>query len=94
MIKNFPKEHKYALGTDILNLSWNCLDLIVEANAKANDEKKIKIAELSRVYDKLKMRIRMSQEINLISLAQFSHIEENYLLEIGRMIGGWSKWAK
>lgn len=93
VIKNFPKEYKYTLGNETISLLWDCLDLAVEVNAAANNKKAEKIFQLSCIYEKLKLRIRMSQEIKLISARQFAHIEENYMLEIGRMIGGWLKWA-
>lgn len=92
-VKNFPKEHKYSLGGEILELSWQCLDLTIEANTLPNDRKAPKISELSANFDRLKMRIRMGQEIKLLSPGQFAHLEENYILEIGREIGGWSRWA-
>ena len=93
-VKNFPKEHKYTLGREIIDLAWGCLDLAVLANKSPDDRKKTKIDELSEVFDKLKLRIRMAQEIDLLSIGQFAHLEENYLLEIGREIGGWLKWSE
>lgn len=94
IVKNFPKEYKYSLGAETISLLWNCLDLVVEANASPNQDKMGKISLLSAVYEKLKLRIRMSQEIQLISIGQFTHIEESYMLEIGRMIGGWKSWSR
>ena len=94
MIKHFPKEYKYSIGDEILRLSWNCLDLVVEVNACHDNDKKFVLRELNHNFEKLKVRIRMSQEIDLISIGQFSHIEENFMLEIGKMIGGWQKWAR
>lgn len=93
VVKNFPKEHKYSFGADLVALAWDCLDLVIEANGKPNNEKASVIAELSSAHDKLKMRLRMSQEIKLISVGQFAHLQENYMLEIGKMIGGWKNWA-
>lgn len=93
-VRNFPKQYKYTLGQNILDLSWQCLDLVLEANALAKEKKHPKILELSITFDKLKIRLRMAQEINLISKRQFSHIQTNYLKEIGEMIGGWLKWAQ
>lgn len=93
-VKNFPKEYKYSLGKDLIDLTWQCLDLTIETNNLVNENKKIKIGELSVIFDKLKMRIRMGQEINLLSVGQFSHLEKNYILEIGNQIGGWMKWAR
>lgn len=92
-VRNFPKQFKYTLGENILNLSWRCLDLVLEANALPNEEKYPKILELSITFDKLKVRLRMSQELNLISKRQFVHIQTYNIKEIGEMIGGWLKWA-
>ena len=91
--RNFPKQYKYTLGQNILDLSWQCLDLVLEANALPKERKYPKILELSISFDKLKIRLRMAQEINLISKKQFSHIQSYYMKEIGEMIGGWSRWA-
>lgn len=91
--KNFPKEYKYTIGNDMMVLAWQCLDIFLEANSLPNNEKKSKIMELSVAFDKLKMRLRMGQELRLISEKQFAHIQTNYNSEIGNMIGGWSKWT-
>jgi len=92
-VRNFPKQYKYTLGEDILQLSWQCLDLVLEANALPNERKQPKISELSITFDKLKVRLRMAQELNLISKKQFVHIQTYYIKEVGEMIGGWSRWA-
>jgi len=93
VVKNFPKEHKYVLGKDILGLGWRCLDLILEANTLPNEKKHSKISELSVSFDKLKIRIRMAQELKLISEKQFAHIYTQYGREAGEMIGGWLNWS-
>jgi len=92
-VRNFPKQYKYALGGNILNLSWQCLDLVLEVNALPDKEKQPKISDLSVTFDQLKIRLRMAQEINLISKRQFVHLQTYYLKEIGEMIGGWLRWA-
>jgi len=92
-VRNFPKQYKYSLGQNILDLSWQCLDLVLEANILPNEKKHPKILELSIVFDKLKIRLRMAQELDLISKRQFVHIQIYYIKEIGEMVGGWLKWA-
>jgi hypothetical protein len=92
-VRNFPKQYKYTLGQNILDLSWQCLDLVLEANALPDKEKHQKILELSTTFDELKIRLRLAQEINLISKKQFVHIQTCYIKEIGEMIGGWLKWS-
>lgn len=92
-VRSFPKEYKYTLGAEILKLSWQCIDLIVEANILPNEKKYFKISELSSSFDKLKTRLRLAQEINLISAKQFSHTQTYYMKKIGEEIGGWLNWA-
>lgn len=91
--RSFPKQYKYTLGQNILDLTWRCLDLVLEANALPHEEKCSKILKLSLAFDQLKIRLRMAQEMDLISKRQFSHIQTNYVKEIGEMIGGWLRWA-
>ncbi len=93
MVENFPKQYKYTLGKNILGLGWGCLDLTIEANSMPNEKKYQKISELSNIFDKLKIRIRMAQELKLISEKQFAHIYNYYGKEMGEMIGGWLKWS-
>jgi len=50
-VRNFPKEHKYTLGENILNLNWQCLDLVLEANVLPNEKKCPKVLELSITFD-------------------------------------------
>ena len=44
--KDFSKEYKYTLGRDILELGWECLDLVLEINASPNNEKHLKILKM------------------------------------------------
>jgi hypothetical protein len=93
MIVNFPKHQKYTLGNQMMDLVWNCIDLVIEANNVSFYQKKHKISQLSDCFDKLKIRLRMAQELNLISVGQFAHIQNVYMIETGEMIGGWWKWS-
>jgi len=94
IIRNFPKAYKYSFGQDILRLSWSCIDLLVEANALSKNEKYSKILRLSITFDCFKIRLRMAQEIGLISKRQYVHIQSFYVKEIGEMTGGWLKWSR
>ncbi len=93
-IRNFPKAYKYNFGQDILRLSWLCMDLLVEANALSKKEKHSKILKLSITFDCFKIRLRMAQEMGLISKRQYVYIQSFYIKEIGGMVGGWLKWSR
>jgi len=92
-IDNFKKQYKYSLGKEILELNWKCLDLIIEINALVDNEKHFEIKKLSIAFDQLKMRLRMAQELKQLSKKQYSHLQTNYIKEIGKMIGGWLRWS-
>jgi hypothetical protein len=94
VVRNFPKEYKYSLGKEILNLSWSCIDLVIGINNLDKRNRYLEIKKLSIAFDCLKIRIRLAQEIHLISEGQFCHIQAFYMKEIGEMIGGWLKWSK
>lgn len=89
----FKKEYKYTLGESIIDLSWEMLDLAVEANFMPNRKKSSAISKMSANLDKLKLRIRMAHELKLISDRRFAFIIEKNE-EIGKMISGWLSWAK
>lgn len=92
--QNIPKEYKYSIGNEIISFSWNCLDLFYEANGSPNAAKQVAISRLSLEFDKVKCRLRMMQEIGLISVGQFTHFQENYVLSIGEQLGGWLDWSR
>jgi len=90
---NFEKQYKYSLGEDILKLTWQCMDLVVEANALTKEEKQGKIKKLSVTFDQLKIRLRMAQELEQLSEGQYSHLQTEHMKEAGKLIGGWVKWS-
>lgn len=91
--RNIPKEYKYSLGRETITLAWQCIDLFCEANSLPNRDKYSAIRKLSAEFDKVKFRLRMMHEIDIISLNQFAYWQENYIQPIGTMIGGWQKWS-
>jgi hypothetical protein len=93
VIRGFPKDYKYTLGENILRLNWECIDIVIIANSLSKKEKYLKITNLSIVFDCLKTRLRMAQEIGIISHKQYIHIQMNYIKKIGEMIGGWLSWS-
>lgn len=91
-IHNLQKEYKYSLGEDVIRLTWNLIDLFIEAQTNGCNctEKKKIISEIAQKFDSLKLRVRFLTELKLISLHQTTHINE-LLVGIGKMIGSWQK---
>ncbi len=93
LVNNLPKQYKFSLGENLINLNWQCLDLLYEINILENKNKKDKILILSSCFDKIKLRLSVMQDLKIISEKQSAHFYDVYLREIGVMIGGWYKWA-
>jgi hypothetical protein len=91
-IHNLQKEYKYSLGEDVIRLTWDLIDLFIEAQTNGYNciEKKKVISEIAQKFDSLKLRVRFLTELKQISLHQTTHINE-LLVGIGKMIGGWQK---
>lgn len=93
LVNNFPKSYKYSLGKDILDLTWETLDLIILANNLPNIEKPASILQASVSFDKLKIRLRLALEIKLINRQRLAFLVETNE-EIGKMLAGWLKWSE
>lgn len=86
----FPKKDKYALGKKCEEQIIELLELILTAKSAPQDKKKTAINQASVKLDMLKIFIRLGQDLKLLDQKKYLKIE-NYLQEIGRMIGGWQK---
>jgi hypothetical protein len=93
IVKQYPKEYKYTLGNSILEKGQEILDYIIQANILTNKEKASIISSTSVVFDQLKIRLRMSYDLHLISHSRYAFIITQNK-EIGNMLNGWLKWAE
>jgi hypothetical protein len=93
LVSNFSKSYKYSLGKDILDLTWETLDLIILANNLPNKEKSLSIIRASVAFDKLKIRLRLALDIKLVNCQKFAYLVEMNE-EIGKMLAGWLKWSE
>lgn len=102
LLKQFPREEKYALSTQIRNKAIDVYNLIVEGNVRFNN--KTTLTSLNVAVENLKMLLSLAYELgyfrcknetkNIRSAAdaerRFIFVSEN-LKEIGKMLGGWIK---
>jgi len=57
-----------------------------------DNQKRDGILKISYLFDKFKIRFRFAYEMNLMTNRKFG-VAQQQIEEIGRMIGGWQKWA-
>ena len=92
IVRQFRKEYKYTLGAELQRIVWQILDEIIKTNSLPDNQKGEGIEEISRLLDKFKIRLRFAYEIGLMTDKKFGTAQKE-MEEIGKMIGGWSRWA-
>ena len=90
LVRQFRKEYKYTLGTELQKIIWQILDEIIKTNSLPDSEKGEGIEKISQLFDKFKIRFRFAYEIGLMTDKKFG-IAQKEMEEIGKMIGGWSR---
>ncbi|MBN2197628.1 four helix bundle protein [Candidatus Wolfebacteria bacterium] len=88
-VQRFAKVHKYSLGIQLENESLQFLRQIARANLKKGDKSEL-INECFVSFETIKILIRLSREYKLLTVKQYQHAI-GMLLEIGKLLGGWSK---
>jgi hypothetical protein len=92
-VHHFRKEYKYTLGQAILTKCWQVMDGVYQANNLEPNKRKQPIIDACIAFDQLKNRLKMAHDLKLISHQQLGHLSKQ-LVEIGKMLTGWKKWAQ
>ena len=71
----------------------NLLELLILAENKEGSSKLLILKKSDHHIQILKMMIRMAHEVKAMSQSRYIKNEEK-LLEVGRMLGGWIKQTK
>lgn len=93
IVGQFRKEYKYNLGAELQKIIWEVMDEIIKTNSLTDGEKGEGIEKISRLFDQFKIRFRLAYEIGLMTDKKFGSAQKE-MEEIGKMIGGWRKWAR
>lgn len=90
MVRQFPRYHKYTLGSELRSQAMSILRLI---NRALHDKKHQYeyVRRLVFAVDDIKLQIRLAKELE--AFAHFSDFEETSTLavSIGKQAGGWLK---
>lgn len=102
LTKQFPREEKYALSSQLRNEALNIYKLTVEANVRFNN--KTTLTALNVAVESLKMLLLLAYELGYFrckneikNIRSASDAERKFLFvsesikEIGKMLGGWIK---
>lgn len=87
IVRGFSRYHKYTIGTDLRNLSYEVLDLIAEANRRIDRIEKLKIA-LNKLQ-KLKSRLQVCFEIKTFRKPNNFPTATKKVISVAKQCEGW-----
>lgn len=88
--KEFPREYKYSLGQD---MKRDVLELVRSLyRANRGHEKKEHLEAFLEQFELMKMEIRISHDLGILSVKQLANISEK-MNTIGKQITGWKNNA-
>jgi hypothetical protein len=91
IVKNFPRDYKFTLGTRIQNTVLDCVDLIYKA--ASHKEKAKYLDELVSKLDFLSFLVRTAKDMNIVTEKQYSlYIELS--VPCVKQASGWFKASK
>lgn len=85
-LKQFPRDERYALASDIKHKIDVLIDLCIKA--KRGHYKKNTLREMDDALDTLRFYVKKSYKFRYLSEKKF-FIWNDYLTQIGRMLGKW-----
>lgn len=87
-----PKAQRYTLWQKCENTTLHLLELLIETSHFKDEKRAGHLHQMSHKLDLLKVLIRLAKETHIINQTKYIEIQTN-LQEIGRMLGGWLKFA-
>jgi hypothetical protein len=89
-VRQFPRYHKYTLGTDLRRQAMTLFRLILRASDKGEDQGE-HVARVLDAVDDLKLQIQLGKELQAFQgFGQFQAIAE-LAVAVGKQRGGWRK---
>jgi hypothetical protein len=85
----FPKAQRFLLAERLGKMALDFYDLILEAAMEPEMQPR-KLEAADRLLTKLRLYVRLSHDLECISLGQYEHAASR-MDELGRLIGGWKR---
>lgn len=93
LILKFPKHERYSLGEKLETNIIETIELIVLGNSQPKNFKDAYLLKANVKVEILKILYRLAFDTETIKDKEYLKAEE-YLQEIGKMLGGWLKYLK
>ena len=89
-LAHFPKANRFTLGSKIDEVFLHAIEYCFLASYSQHAEKMALVDKCSARVDLLKLLLLLAWEMKALDTKKYIHLSE-YLMESGRMLGGWRK---
>jgi hypothetical protein len=89
-VQKFPRAHRFGLGERVQRLLLDFQDSLVAAGKSRAEIRRASLMNADIQLEQLRVWIRVSQELNLMTVAQYEHVSR-LVSEVGRLLGAWIK---
>lgn len=93
LVSKFPKHERYSLGEKLENTIFEAIEYIVFGNGQQKNFKDAYILKANTKIELLKLYYRLAFDMNIIDGKSYLKAQE-FLQEIGKMLGGWLKYLQ
>ena len=87
LVVEYPRYERYALGSQTRQVMQDFFELVVTAAKKYTKKTTLRDADIK--FFLLKRLIHIALRRRYISIGQYEELVTNYLLDIGKQLGGW-----
>lgn len=91
--EKFPKKDRFTIGQRCETQILVILEELIRASKTLKQQKASLLFEVSIKLDTLKISIRLLKDLKILDLKKYARLEE-YIFEIGKMLGGWIKFVQ
>lgn len=90
-VDDFPRKFKFTLGDRLQTAALDlCLTLVEASHASAPERP---LYRANRQLDQVRLLARLSHDLHLLTPRRYEHLGAA-IEELGRMIGGWLRYAR
>ena len=94
ILRNFKRSEKYTLAADIRHDLWEAGTMLERSSVVPVKSEKFRLLQQADMkLSELKFLIRMSMELGFVPFDKYTNFS-GYITEVGRMLGGWLKFAR
>lgn len=93
LVSKFPKHERYSLGEKLKNTIFEAIEYIVFGNVQQKNFKDAYILKANTKIELLKLYYRLAFDMNITDAKSYLKAQE-FLQEIGKMLGGWLKYLQ